>query len=401
MGEDRQGCGRKTAIRLHEYEIKSSSAWHAFIIANISGSPPVIFPNPHRHMPKGYSQSVKDNLEKSRAAAIAAVDSYNRPGPRFRTAHFIILIVMAWTAVLHAIFYKKRVNPWYKKSGKNPKGDRYVRIDGDPKHWDLAECLKQHFGGNNPPERKNLEFLIGLRNKIEHRHLPEFDGGLYGECQAALMNLEELLATEFGAQYSLTEQLAISLQFTRIIPAEKKKAAKQLAASAKTVKEYVERFRAGLQSTTLNSTKYSFNVFLVPKVANRKELADAAVEFIKVDEASRQELERLEKLNVLIREKHIPIANLDLHKPTQVVKAVQERLPLKFPVHAHTGAWKHFKARPASESDKPEATDSKYCIYDVAHGDYLYTYAWIEKLIRDLSDPREFTRITGYPAVAK
>jgi hypothetical protein len=32
--------------------------------------------------------------------------------------------------------------------------------------------------------------------------------------------------------------------------------------------------------------KYSFNVFLVPKVANRQSAADAAVQFVRVDEAS-------------------------------------------------------------------------------------------------------------------
>jgi len=264
-------------------------------------------------MSKGLPQSVKDNLEKCRASAIAAVDVYNRPGPRFRTAHYIVLIVMAWTALFHAIFYRRRKKPWYKKKGKNPKGDRHVHVEGEPKHWELNECLAQYFGGNNPPQRKNLEFLIGLRNRVEHRHLPDLDAGLYGECQAALLNLEELPTSEFGPSYALAEQLAVSLQFTQLIPSEKKKAAKELAAgAAKSVKEYVEKFRGGLPSSTLNSTKYSFNVFLVPKVANRKELADVAVEFIRVDEASQEELARLEKLNVLIREKHIPIANLDL-----------------------------------------------------------------------------------------
>ncbi len=53
-------------------------------------------------MPLGLPQSVKDNIEKCRAAAIAAVDVYNRPGPRFRTAHYIVLIVLAWAA-LHGI----------------------------------------------------------------------------------------------------------------------------------------------------------------------------------------------------------------------------------------------------------------------------------------------------------
>jgi len=61
------------------------------------------------------------------------VDVYNRPGPRFRTAHYIVLIVIAWTALFHAMFYKKGTKPWYKKKGTNPKGDQYFHIDGDPK----------------------------------------------------------------------------------------------------------------------------------------------------------------------------------------------------------------------------------------------------------------------------
>jgi hypothetical protein len=309
---------------------------------------------------------------------------------------------MAWTALFHAMYYRKRSRPWYKKKGKNPKGDRYVRVDGEPKHWELSECLKQHFGGNNPPERKNLEFLIGLRNKIEHRPLPDLDAGLYGECQAALLNLEDMLGSEFGAKYALAEQLAVSLQFTHLIPSMKKKAAKELATgTAKSVREYVEKFRGGLPSSTLNSTKYSFNVFLVPKVANKKELADASVEFVKVDETNKDEIARLEKLNVLIKEKHIPIANLGLHKPTQVATKVQAKLPYKFTVTSHTTAWQHFNVRPASGTANPEVTDSKYCVYDAAHKDYLYTDLWVEKLINDLDDAQAFRRIIGAAPSAK
>ena len=40
-----------------------------------------------------------------------------------------------------------------------------------------------------PPSRKNIEFFLGLRNKIEHRYYPELDPALYGECQAMLMIL--------------------------------------------------------------------------------------------------------------------------------------------------------------------------------------------------------------------
>lgn len=110
-------------------------------------------------MPKGPPQIVRDNIEKCRSSAIAAVDAYNRPGPRFRTAQFIILIIIAWTALFHAILYRRRRRPWFRKPGSGT-GVRYVKIDGEPKHWDLIECLRQYFEDKNPPERKNLEFLI-------------------------------------------------------------------------------------------------------------------------------------------------------------------------------------------------------------------------------------------------
>lgn len=309
---------------------------------------------------------------------------------------------MAWGALFHAISYRKRRNPWYKSVGKTAKGDRYVKVDGEPKHWDLTECLKQHYGSNNPPERRNLEFLIGLRNKIEHRHLPELDASLYGECQAALLNLEEMLEAEFGAKYSLSEQLAVSLQFTRPAIGDRRPAAKRSTSpGSKLARDYIEKFRGGLPYATLSDIKYSFNVFLVPKVVNRQNAADAAIEFVHVDAASPAELERLQKLNVLIKEKHIPIANLDMYKPTQVVKKIQARLPHKFTMNSHSACWRHFKVRPSYGAAKPEITIPQYCIYDQPHNDYLYTSAWIDKLIRELTPVEAFAAIVGNPPVPK
>ena len=70
------------------------------------------------------------------------------------------MINIAWTALLHAIFDDRHRRPWYRRSGTG-KRVLYVKVDGDPKHWELRECLKQYFGTKNPPERKNLEFWSG------------------------------------------------------------------------------------------------------------------------------------------------------------------------------------------------------------------------------------------------
>jgi len=52
------------------------------------------------------------------------------------------------------------------------------------------------------------------------------------------------------SRYAVAEQLAVSLQFSRLISAEKKKTAKELAKGvAKNVKDCLE-FRGGLPSAT-------------------------------------------------------------------------------------------------------------------------------------------------------
>ncbi len=113
-------------------------------------------------MPRGLPKTVKDNLEKCEMVAIAAVEVYNRPGKRFRTAQYLVMIIIAWTALFHAIFYRKRTKPWYRQGNGH-----YVSIDGDPKHWDLTECLKLFFGGDNTALRQNLEFLIEPTHKLK------------------------------------------------------------------------------------------------------------------------------------------------------------------------------------------------------------------------------------------
>lgn len=174
-------------------------------------------------------KTVTAHLEKARTSATAAVEVYNRPGAHFRTPQYIVLMVIAWTALFHALFYVRNQKPWYVRTGSG-RGTRYEKIDGEPRHWDLNECLRQYYRDTNPPVRANLQFLLGLRNKIEHRHLPDLDPALYGECQAALLNFEEVATTAFGERYGLAESLAASLQFSRVTPKARAAAMRQLSA---------------------------------------------------------------------------------------------------------------------------------------------------------------------------
>jgi Protein of unknown function (DUF3644) len=337
---------------------------------------------------------VRVHLQKARLAAIAAVEVYNRPGSAFRTPHYLVLMTIAWTALFHAIFYKRTQRPWYRR--RTGATFRYVRIDGEFKHWDLDECCGQFWGNENPPERENLRFVIGLRNRIEHRELPELDATLYGECQALLMNFENLLSIEFGKKYALAETLAVSLQFSLAAPAQRVKAIKALAASeAKSVIEYIERFRGNLPAPVLESNAYSFSVFLIPKTANRMSAADVAVEFVAYDANDPRQAEQLQKLTTIIKEKQVPVGLKGYKKPGEVVAILKSRVPFKITTDTHARAWRYYNVRPSTGDPHPEKTKAQYCVYDELGRMYGYTDAWVDLLAEALSNPEKFKAITG------
>ena len=148
--------------------------------------------------------SVERLVLKAQQSATLAVDVYNRPATQFRTEGYIVLMVVAWTAALHAIFERDGVDYIHRDDNGDP-----IVIDGDQKAWAIGDCLRERFGNGNPPVRRNLEFIIGLRNKIEHRYVPSIDAHVAGECQALLLNLERLLSEEFGDYYSIADSLSV------------------------------------------------------------------------------------------------------------------------------------------------------------------------------------------------
>src|SRR5579872_5891660 len=109
---------------------------------------------------KGLPYEVKALVQKARESALLAVETYNRPTATFRSGAYTVLMVIAWTSLFHAIFLRKRTKPFYRKKGST----RYEKIDGEPKRWELSECLQQYFKGTTDAVRKNLEFFTGLRN---------------------------------------------------------------------------------------------------------------------------------------------------------------------------------------------------------------------------------------------
>lgn len=350
---------------------------------------------------KRIGKNLRPYLQKAKDSALLAVEVYNKPAVKFKSEGYVALMIMAWTALLHAIFLRKGKSPYYKDAN-----GRFSKVDGDFKHWELTECAKQFWGADTAnPIRKNLEFFIPLRNKIEHRHVPQLDGAIFGECQALLLNFDTLLGQQFGPKQQLRESLSFSLQlfpsgesFAQAVKANK---------SLTDLKKFIEDYRATLSADVMASGQFAFKAFLI-QVANHDSAETLPIQFVQYDKLTAEQQAEFEKFAVMVKWKAAAVANAGLVKPGAVVKAVQAALgnpkvqrPTgfvdKFNPATHKRCWKRYGVRPLSGSKTPAATQEKYCVYDEPHRDYLYTPAWIEYLIEKMKVAGEYESLFEKP----
>jgi hypothetical protein len=338
------------------------------------------------------SKEVLNLIKKARQSALEAVATYNNPMSPFRSGSFIIHMHIAWNALLLAVFLRRGVKPHY----IDQKTGRPELVDGEVKWWELSKCAKEYWKGGEYAVSKNIEFFVGIRNKIEHSLMPELDLDIFGECQAYLINFENIFTREFGARYALTETLAMSLQFSRLRDVNQNQAVRKLHEGLRSdIKEYIDRFRSALSAEISNNMEFSFKVFLVPNTGNHRSKESLAVEFVRYDSLEPDEAEKFERIVTLIKEKQIPVANLDKMRAGQVAKQVEDAIkPRKFTASNHHARCVYFyKIRPPKGSPNPAACDNRYCFYDAAHNDYVYTKAWVDLLVKEMSDPAKYESV--------
>lgn len=335
--------------------------------------------------------AVESLVRKARESALLALQIYNSPATIFRTEGFAVLMVIGWTALFHAIFEKRNESYFYTESdGVTPK-----MVDGDRKAWELDTCLKKYWDTADHAIRRNLDFFIRLRNRVEHRYVPSIDPHVAGECQALLLNFDELLSDTFGTYFAIRETLAVPLQTSTLRTAAQSDAVRKLQAKHfDDVKQFIDGYRSGLPDLVYGDQRYSFRVYLVPKVGNHKTSSDLAVEFVKLDSENADEFKQLQKQIVAIREKHVTVANANLLKAKEVVKQVAAQLGKPFNRTHHTRAWGRYGVRKAGKFD-PTGCDTRYCVADPLHQDFGYTSEWVVFLVKQLTDPGEYAAITA------
>ncbi|EKN4848196.1 DUF3644 domain-containing protein [Yersinia enterocolitica] len=313
-------------------------------------------------------------LTKSKEFALLAVTIYNNPTIKFKTYGFIINMIISYTSLFHAIFEKNGVDYYHKDRDGNT-----VYIDGEEKAWELKECFEKYWHGIESPVKSNLSFLIGLRNKIEHRFLPIVDLMCSGECQAALINYENLLTKEFGDNHALLVNLAVTMQLSRASMEAKVEALKQFQSqNYMIIRQFMESERQALSAEMLESQEYRIKAFLIPKIGNHAVTSDISIEFVNFRKLSEEEKAQYDQGIAFIKEVQSPY----IHKPSDIVLKVKELHPF-FNMALHTKCWKFFEARPNILNSTYKGV---YAGFVLGFNNYLYTSDWIAFLNVELSN---------------
>ena len=137
--------------------------------------------------------SIKSELlKKSREAALAAVQIFNNPNISFKSESYVVLMIIAWTYLLHAYFRDQKIEYRYcQQNGKRRIFDKTKH--GAYKYWELERCLNDAKSPIDKDTANNLRFLIGLRHEIEHQMTTRIDDILSARFQACCLNYNEYI----------------------------------------------------------------------------------------------------------------------------------------------------------------------------------------------------------------
>lgn len=326
-------------------------------------------------------------LVAAKEEALLACELYNaRRRPRNLEA-FLVHMCIAWTNLLQALCERDSFDYYYRTAN-----GRFVRVNGEKKSWELQRLVEHYFPKPNDPARRNIEFFIGLRNKIEHRLSEKQQKALLevvsGKCQAYLRNFEDVLTREFTVAESLADQLHLPLFLSKLSDDALRSVKDIRSALPKGVISYIDAYDRSVGEHVSSDQAYEFRILLIPQIASRS-AADMAIEFVNIDKLDDAKRLALDNAMVIVRDRHVPVANADRMKPGEVVARVKQSFTM-FSMEAHRLAWHYFSVRPTKSKDKAanSKTDQRYCVYDVVHDDYTYYEAWVQKLLKELEgDP--------------
>jgi hypothetical protein len=336
----------------------------------------------------------EEQLHHGRHAALAALRAWNDPLAPFRTQAFALLLVAAWNSVALSVLERA--------------GDEWRELDdtGQPRlvsGRQVAKTTGELVGAALPGPRllgtrRNIEFWIGLRNHVAHRHLPALDMTVIPQAQSALLNFETVLAEHFGDDYLLGESLSVPLQLTGFRDPGVLSSVKRLQASLPLDVQTYLADQWELNADLADDPTYMLRVTFVPTVPSSGRNPDVIAYFVRPGDVTEDLGQALKEYTVLSKMVTPPRPNLIA---TQVIEAVRDQIPFKFNMTMHTAASRTLKARPPGDAPDQTATDARYCEYVGSVKRHLYNQAWVDRLVAELSTADGFTAATGAEALLR
>lgn len=343
-------------------------------------------------------------LRAARDEAMLAVRLYNDAAEARSFEGFVVHMHLAWLYLLHARFVRDGTDYRYRDRDNSR---RFVKVDGEYKCWELSRCVEERWHDPNHAVRKNLEFFIALRNRIEHRHARR-DANLAlavsGHAQALLLNFEEELTSTFGSDYSLASVLRFPI-FIGTFTTEGTEALLKLRDRLPAdLKRFIAEFHSGLRDEVAADARFELRLRVILEQVQRGDDA-LAIQFTRWDDMTEEERAAVMELGrrgqAIIREQKRAVVGHGLLKPREAEQRIAATIPFRFNSFHFLMAWKIKGIRPPYQDPHPERTDERYCLYDELSCSYGYTEAWVNWLIKRCATAEGFKAVTGREATPK
>lgn len=307
-------------------------------------------------------------VEKSREAALSAVQIFNNPNTTFKTESFIVLFTIAWVYLLHAHYRRLGIDYRYYHVVNRRKV--YDRPEGAYKHWDLSKCLSIAECPLDEHTKINLKFLIGLRNQIEHKKASGIDAYFSARYQACALNYNHYLKKLHGERYSLDRKLALSLQFAELSYQQAQTIKDKDDLIPRQIRSYVADFEKNLREEDITNDRFAYRLLFTKVTAKRAGQADRVIEFLAPDDPLAKNITK-EYWVKEDREKPKFI-------PSEVIQKIKEAGIKNFGMHQHTLFWKKHDGKNLAKGYGAKIAKTWY-----------WYQSWIDFIISDLTKEAE------------
>jgi hypothetical protein len=337
-------------------------------------------------------------LDASVEEACLAVRLYNDSAEARAFEAFIVHMHLAWLYLLHAEFMRDDVDfRYWDRTHKR----RLLKVDGEPKRWELERSMKDRWPSDTEPVRANLALFIRLRNRLEHRHAHADEAlmlNLAGHAHALLVNSESELTAQFGDNHSLALRLRLPIFVGTFTPQGEQALRRFRKTLPPDLRSFLTEYEAGLDEKVSNDPRYEFRLRATVELAPKDPDA-VAMQFTHYADMTGDERAAVEEMGrrgqVIVRDLKQPVSGLGRLMPKPASIEVEAAIPFVFNLSHFAAAWKKKKIRPLNGDANPDRTNSDFCEYDEPTKSYRYTKAYVNYLIKKCGTAEGFEEATG------